>query len=178
MKVKAGDEFAEKNIPRKKVDTNTYMRAVKEMLREGQEIPLVITGNSMSPFLIHERDKILIRRADRPLKRGDMAFYQRITGQYVMHRIRFVKQEKPGERERYYFIGDAQNITEGPIYKEQIFGEITAVCRKGRWIRPGDFWWEFFRTVWLRIIFLRRGLVAAYSILRRITPRKIGREKR
>lgn len=32
---------------------------------------------------------------------------------------------------------------EGPIDKEQVFAIITKVKRKGKWIAPGDFWWEF-----------------------------------
>ena len=151
-------------IPIKKVDTDLYLGAVKEILKEGREVPLILTGNSMSPFLVHERDKILISRVDRPLKKGDMAFFQRASGQYVMHRIRFVRPGKNGKKQ-YYFIGDAQTVTEGPIEEDQIFGLITAVCRKGKWLRPGNFWWEFFRLVWLHMIPLRRTAIKIYSLV-------------
>lgn len=156
----------EEKISVRKIDTNTYMKAVREMLQEGNEVPLTITGNSMSPFMIHERDKILISSVNRPLKKGDMAFYQRVTGQYVMHRIRYIRQGERGEA--YYFIGDAQNVTEGPIYREQIFGLITSVCRKGKWIKPGDFWWEFFEKIWIRMVPLRKPIEKIYGTLRRL----------
>ena len=156
----------EEKISVRKVDTNTYLKAVREMLQEGNEVPLTITGNSMSPFMIHERDKILISSVNRPLKKGDMAFYQRVTGQYVMHRIRYIRQGESGEV--YYFIGDAQTVTEGPIYREQIFGLITAVCRKGKWIKPGNFWWEFFEKVWIRIVPLRKFIEKIYGTFKRL----------
>lgn len=134
------------------VDTSAYMKIVRELLQEGHEVPLVVTGNSMSPFLIHERDEILISGINRPLKKGDMAFFQRSSGQYVMHRIRYIKKGKDGNDDEYYFIGDAQTVTEGPIARKQIFGLITAVKRKGKTIREGDFWWEFFQHIWLHMI--------------------------
>lgn len=44
-----------------------------------------------------------------------MAFFQRITGQYVMHRVYKIKPEG------YYFLGDAQRIPEGPTHETQIW---------------------------------------------------------
>ena len=151
----------QEKIPVRKVDAGIWLDAVRELLEEGKEVPLVITGNSMSPFLVHERDTLLIGKPRLPLKKGDMAFYQRENGQYVMHRIRRVRGSCPGRQ--YYFIGDAQTVTEGPVPEERIFGVITAVRRKGRWIRQGSFWWEFFRIVWIRMVPLRKTAVRIYG---------------
>lgn len=96
-----------------------------------------------------------------PLKKGDMVLYQRSSGQYIMHRIRYIKNQ----RTEYYMIGDAQTETEGPIKEEQIAAVVTTVCRKGRWLKPGDFWWEFFRKVWLHIVPLRRPLTEIYTLV-------------
>ena len=137
----------------RELDTAAYVGTLKALVEEGHEVSLLISGSSMAPFLIHHRDTIYFKAPDRELKPGDMVFYQRSSGQYVMHRIRFVKADG------YYLIGDGQQITEGPIAREQIFALVTAVKRKGKVIRPGDFWWEFFARVWLRVIPLR-GIVS------------------
>ena len=137
----------------RELDTAAYVGTLKALVEEGHEVSLLISGSSMAPFLIHHRDTIYFKAPDRELKPGDMVFYQRSSGQYVMHRIRFVKADG------YYLIGDGQQITEGPIAREQIFALVTAVRRKGKVIRPGDFWWEFFARVWLRIVPLR-GIVS------------------
>lgn len=42
---------------------------------------------------------------------------------------------------------------------------VTAVRRKGKLLQPGSFWWDFFEKVWIRVIPLRPGIVAAYSAL-------------
>ena len=145
------------------VDTTSYLDMMKGLLQEGRDVPVLISGNSMSPFLVHQRDTIRISPVKGPLKKGDMALYQRSTGQYVMHRICRVKK-KNGQRE-YYFIGDAQMEVEGPVSGEQIAGVITAVQRKGKWLKPGNFWWEFFRLVWVRVIPMRKMIQKAYSSL-------------
>ena len=72
---------------RKIVDVYTYMPVLQELLSEGKKVSVTVTGNSMSPFLIHGRDRILIAPPDGNWKKGDMAFFIRTNGQYVMHRI-------------------------------------------------------------------------------------------
>ena len=135
------------------VDTNEYVSVLRELAEEGRVVSMLIAGSSMSPFLCHNRDYIYFTRPDRELRRGDMVFYQRDTGQYVMHRI-YKKKE-----EGYYMVGDAQTQIEGPLRRDQIFALIIQVKRKGKIIRPGDFWWEFFEHVWIRIIPLRKIMV-------------------
>lgn len=142
------------------VDVDTFMPVLYELLAQGKEVSLTITGNSMSPFLAHGRDEILIAPPDGNWKKGDMGFFRRVNGQYIMHRI--CRVDANG---RCYFVGDAQQLIEGPIAPEQIFGKIVSVKRKGKWIGPGDFWWEFFEHFWLWILPLRSICRKLYGIL-------------
>ena len=45
----------------KTVDTNEYMAVLQDLLSEGKEAGLLITGDSMAPFLVHERDYIYFK---------------------------------------------------------------------------------------------------------------------
>lgn len=148
------------------VDTGAYVSVLRELAESGKTVSMRIAGNSMSPFLVHDRDYIFFTRPEREIRRGDMVFYQRFTGQYVMHRVCRIKDN------RYYLVGDAQTEVEGPLYREQIFALITAVKRKGKIVRPGDFWWEFFEHIWVRLIPARRLIVKSYSIISRVFPKK------
>ena len=141
------------------VDTNEYVSVLRELAEEGRVASMLIAGSSMSPFLCHNRDYIYFTRPERELRRGDMVFYQRDTGQYVMHRIYRKKEDG------YYMAGDAQTQIEGPLRRDQIFALVVKVKRKGRIIQPGDFWWEFFEHVWIRIIPLRKMIEKGYSLL-------------
>ncbi len=162
-------ETEQKKNPDRKVDTQTFLGAIKDMVREGHDVPVTITGGSMTPFFVHGRDRVILRKISRPLKTGDMVLYQRESGQYVMHRIRYIKKQ----RTEYYMIGDAQTVTEGPLKEEQIVAVVTAVCRKGKWLKPGDFWWEFFSRIWLHIIPLRRPVSKIYAL---VVGRKKGKD--
>lgn len=151
----------------KVVDTREYVSMLRELTEEGREVSMLIAGNSMSPFLIHQRDSICFKKPDRSPKKGDMVFYQRMNGQYIMHRICKVKPEG------YYIVGDAQQDIEGPVSESQIFAVITRVKRKGQWIGPGNFWWEFFEHAWINIIPMRRIMVKTYGFVAKC--RKKGR---
>ena len=141
----------------KKIDTRAYVSVLRELVEQGQEVSMIISGSSMAPFLIHERDSICFKQPERPIRKGDMVFYQRDNGQFVMHRICKVKPEG------YYIVGDAQTVIEGPVRENQIFAVITKVKRKGKWMEPGDFWWEFFEHIWIHMIPIRRVLMKSYA---------------
>ena len=148
------------------VDTNEYVSVLREIAESGKVVSLRISGGSMTPFLAHGRDYIYYTKPDRELRRGDMVFYQRQNGQYVMHRI--YKKKADG----YYIVGDAQAEIEGPIAESQIFARIVKVKRKDRLLQPGDFWWEFFEHVWIRIVPLRMPIVRLYTAVVKTVRRK------
>ena len=150
----------------KVVDTGEYVSMLRELTEEGKEVSMLVSGSSMSPFLAHARDTVCFKKPDRELRRGDIVFYQRLSGQYVMHHICRVKEDG------YYIVGDAQTEIEGPVLGSQIFAIITKVKRKGKWIGPGDFWWDFFERVWIRMIPIRHAVVKVYAWGSRIRERK------
>ena len=139
------------------VDTREYVSALRELVEEGKEVSMLIAGSSMAPFLVHRRDYIYFKKPERNLRKGDMVFFERDSGQYVMHRIWKVKPDG------YYIVGDAQTEIEGPVREEQIFAIITKVRRKNQWIAPGDFWWEFFEHIWIRMVPVRRIVMKLYA---------------
>lgn len=143
----------------REIDTKAYLSTLREMVKEGHDVSLIISGSSMAPFLIHHRDTIIFGPIERPLKRGDMVFYERPSGQFVMHRIRWVKPEG------LYLIGDAQTETEGPLDPDRVFAIVKQACRKGEWINESCKLWQFFATTWLRVIPLRRIIMKMYSFI-------------
>lgn len=154
-------------IPVRIVDNQEYMKVVRSILEEGKEVPLVVTGNSMMPFLIDRRDQVLIKRIERPLKKGDIAFFQRENGQYIMHRIHFMRKDDRTGENQFYFIGDGQKNIEGPIKETQIFGVITGVLRKGKYLDEHTFTWGFFENIWRYVIPFRLLIIKIYSLFKR-----------
>lgn len=132
------------------VDIDAYMPVLRELLAQGQSVSLTVTGESMSPFLRHGRDQIRLAAVIAPPQRGDMVFFRRRNGQYIMHRV--LRRMPDGN---YAIIGDGQQQVESPIAPEQIFAVVTQVCRKGVWLGPESFWWRFFAGPWLTLLPLR-----------------------
>ncbi|MCD7734319.1 MAG: S24/S26 family peptidase [Clostridiales bacterium] len=155
----------EQNFTTRVVDAQVYIPMLRSILEEGKIVPMIITGNSMSPFLISHRDRIFLKKAEGDLQVGDMAFFRRPNGQYVFHRIWKIRPDG------YYFLGDGQTEVEGPLPRKAIFAVAVQVERKGQLIGPGDFWWEFFRTVWPRLRPVRPSVVRLYS-------RAVGRKQK
>lgn len=151
-------------IETKTIPPEVLLEEYRQLLRDDPSVdalPLVITGNSMSPFLIHGRDTVYLSRLTRPIRRGDMLLYQRENGGYVLHRV------YKAAPEGLTMIGDAQTVLEPGIRQEQVIAIVTRVERKGKLLGPGSFWWAFFEKIWIRIIPLRRTVEHLYSWTKR-----------
>ena len=146
------------NAERHILPPETLIPKILALLEVSDAVPLVITGSSMTPFLAHQRDIVYLSKPVRPLKRGDMIFYRRDCGQYILHRIHSV------DHGCYRLVGDAQTAIEPGIRPDQVLAIVTAVRRKGKLLRPGMVCWEFFEHCWLRIIPLRPYIFKIHSL--------------
>ena len=54
------------------IDPQDLIPQLLELLDETDTVPLLISGNSMSPFLIHGRDTVFLSKIITPPQRGDM----------------------------------------------------------------------------------------------------------
>ncbi len=146
----------------KQVDTQEYMSVLRSLTGQGHSVSVLISGGSMSPFLAGGRDTVFFSKPASALRRGDIVFYTRPNGQYVMHRIRRVRKDGLLD-----IIGDAQTETETGVLPSQVFARADAVLRKGRRLEPGSFLWELFRGPWLWLIPLRHIIMKGRSFFRK-----------
>ena len=146
-------------------DTNAFMEKFLLLIDAGETLSLPVLGNSMSPFLVHQRDSVYLKRPDRPLKVGDIVLYRRKNGSYILHRIHSVKNG------RFTMVGDAHTILEPDIEEYQIRAIAVRACRKGVTETPGSFWWEFFARIWIRSVPLRPGLHRIYGTCSKLMRR-------
>lgn len=154
MKTKKTDQ----TIPVHIVDIDSYIPVLQELIGQGKTVSLTVTGGSMTPFLIHGRDVVYLCKPEKPLCAGQIVFYIRPSGQYVLHRIHHI--DKDG---MLYLVGDAQAQLEGPLSPDCVFAGVCGVRRKGKEIRPGELLWEFFSRIWLHLLPLRRPLMEFYA---------------
>lgn len=140
----------------KVLDPEQLIPPLLALLDETQPVPLIISGNSMSPFLVHGRDTVYLSKITQPPKRGDMILYRRDSGAYILHRVYRVS-------DTYTMVGDAQTQLEPGIRLDQMLAIVTAVRRKGKLLKKGSFWWDFFEKRWIRMVALRSVIRVGYS---------------
>ena len=139
---------------------DVIMEPLLALLDEVEAVPLVISGSSMTPFLVGGRDTVYLSKPSGPLKKGDMVLYQRQNGSYILHRVWKVEEDS------FTMVGDAQFFLEPGIKQEQVRAIVKAVRRKGKLLQKGSFWWDFFEKVWICLVPVRPALNKLYSISR------------
>lgn len=132
-----------------------------QLLAENASVPLVITGDSMYPFLKHDRDVVYLCALTRPVRPGDMVFYRRPSGRCVLHRVISMREDG------YCMLGDHQITREWGVSSDSVMAVVTAVRRRGKLIRPGHPIWFFFEKIWPRLIRLRPYLIKLYTFFDR-----------
>lgn len=118
---------------------------MREVLESGSTFSITVRGNSMYPFLRDLRDQAVFA----PLKghtisKGDIVFYQRDSGQYVMHRVFSVD-----EAGVMTIVGDAQWTLECGIRPDQLRAYVAQVVRKGKVISCEKGFWRNLMTVYM-----------------------------
>lgn len=138
-----------RTVPSMHVSQEALSPLLQDCLDQGQEVMLTVTGNSMCPFLRHQRDQAVLVKPSDPttLQPGDVLLYRRDNGQLVLHRIverdDGRKRRIYGDREpypsmhsssplTYTMLGDAQTDREPNVRPEQILALAEAFIRKGR----------------------------------------------
>ena len=66
---------------------------IQLQLEKGGRATLTVTGVSMYPMLRNCVDKVVLIPITGRQKKGDIIFYRRDNGQYILHRIISVTQE-------------------------------------------------------------------------------------
>ena len=92
---------------------------------DGDTLPLVVTGASMTPFLFHQRSMVYLKKdLSFVPKRGDIVFFAREDLTLVLHRVVALNEDGT-----LLINGDAQSWTE-VIRPDQILAHVTHIRRR------------------------------------------------
>lgn len=104
-----------------------FAEVIENTVNAGGSVPLVVTGNSMGPFLKDGRDTVWLKECtESDCKRGKILLFRRIDGKIVLHRV-----IKTGSDGVLTMNGDAQYWCED-IKKEQVLAAVSHIERNGR----------------------------------------------
>lgn len=128
-----------------------YEGLIREVLASGGEFRLYPHGISMLPLLRQGRDSVSLRRVDGPIRKGDILFYQRPDGSFVLHRVRAMTPEG------LTMMGDNQTLAERGVSPDWVIGRVTRIFRDDKEVICDGFGYRLYRRLWQFTI--SRGLL-------------------
>ena len=145
-------------------------KLIVEVLESGGEFELYPRGTSMLPLIVQGRDSVTLIKPNGRLSDGDIAFYKRTDGSFILHRVMSV------ETDSYTMCGDNQLVLESNIRDEQIIGVVSSLFVKGKKISVTDKRYKYYikrrkNLKWRRILlgFARRiPFSAQYRTMKKI----------
>ena len=132
---------------------------IAELLRNGKIVRIPVRGNSMRPYLVHERDFVILQKSD-DYKVGDSVFAEISPSHYVLHRIVDISGQKVTLR------GDG-NLTAEKCEVKDICGKVVAFERKGRESQesPESLRCRIYSWFWMHTLPLRRYFLYAHHLI-------------
>ncbi len=131
----------------KKVPTEVLFQLVGESLKENRNAIFTVTGNSMWPFIGHERDQVEVSPVKcSELKKGDIILFKTPKGVYILHRI--MKLTEKG----MITAGDGNTYIDGEFPRTCVLAKVIKIIRKGKTLHCESLPWSFIFTLW-RIAF-------------------------
>ncbi len=143
----------------------------EEIIDQQGHLVYTNTGNSMMPLLRQHQDLLVIKpKPEGRLKRLDVPLYKRDNGQYILHRILWVRKDD------YVICGDNQWHPERGITDKHIIGILDAVIRNGKTIplrstaeHPDVSWkYKFYMHLWCDLYLFRAPIVFIIGKIKRI----------
>lgn len=110
----------------KKYSLSELAPIMKETLDANGEVSFISSGVSMLPTIRDRKDTVTLVKPQGKLKKGDVPFYLRDNGQYILHRVIYVNGDT------YVMRGDNQWVNEYNIRPDQIIGVLKSIERNGK----------------------------------------------
>lgn len=119
-----------------------YDDTIRLVLESGGEFRIYPKGTSMLPLIVQGRDSVALIKPSGELKKGDIAFYLRDNGQYVLHRV------VRAENGVYSMCGDNQLNIEQGIEQRHIIGVVSKIYRKDKLITLQKLSYRLYVFIW------------------------------
>ena len=105
---------------------------ITEKINSGATVTIQPKGTSMLPLIRQGQDEVILKKPSGRLKKYDIPFYKRESGQFVLHRIIKVRKND------YVLCGDNQVDYEYNITDDMILAVVDSIIRDGKTIPVTD----------------------------------------
>ena len=146
------------------------IKVVRLQLETAGRANLTVTGYSMLPLLRQYRDAVILAPVSGSLKPGDIALFQRESGQYVLHRVISVTPEG------YRFCGDNQAEPE-TVTQTQLTAVVVGYIKNGKERTGNGLGDRLYRWCQVHLFGIRKYYIALRRRLGRLRGRLFNRRK-
>lgn len=142
---------------KKSLPNDLLIPEVAELIRQGRTVTLTARGNSMNPFIVDRRDRVVLSPCtDAQLQPGAVVLALTDDHRYVLHRI--VRRQG----DELTLLGDGNLRQTERTDTGRVVGLLTAVIRKGRTYPTDGAAWLRYSRWWRRLTPVRRWLLAIF----------------
>lgn len=140
------------------LSNNVLLGEVERLLRNGTTVTIRTKGNSMLPFIVGERDSVvLVPYSERP-NVGDIALAHLNNNVYVLHRIISIS-----ENENVILMGDGNLKGTEYCQIKDLCGKSVIIIRKNKKVNTSSFIFILLSRIWRILLPCRRILLAVYK---------------
>lgn len=129
---------------------------VVRLLKENEYITLRVKGNSMLPFIVGERDSVVLGPVQ-ILKKGDVVLAQLADGRFVIHRIIAIALN------RIVLMGDGNSCATENCRRQDVSGIVMKIIRNGKVVECDSLFERSKVKLWNCLKPVRRYLLAVYK---------------
>lgn len=144
---------------KRSMQNSILLPKVVQLINEGHTVTLTAKGNSMMPFIQHDRDQLIFGKLN-DIKVGMPVLAEISKGVFVCHRIEGIN----GNRITLRGDGNIQGTEQCTL--DDVRAELVSVIRKGKTYdlhTSGS--WRIYSAIWPRLLPCRRILLALYRLL-------------
>lgn len=136
------------------LQSEELFESINLILLEGYDAEFTVAGNSMWPFLSHERDQVIVRaKGNAPIKKGDIVLFCPEKGRYLLHRVTLLREGM------FQTAGDCNCFYDGFFPKEYLNGVVISFRRKGKTVSCQNLLYRMSSQFWMFMFPLRRHLL-------------------
>lgn len=134
------------------LNNEAFFTEVSRMLQDGNSVTLRAKGNSMCPFIVGERDCVVLQKAE-GFSVGSVVLAYLPGNCYVLHRVYRIKGE------HIMLMGDGNLHATECCRREDVAGVVVKIIRDGRVIDITSSSQLFMAALWRKLLPIRRYLL-------------------
>lgn len=105
---------------------------ITEKLKSGATVTIQPKGTSMLPLIVQGKDEVVLKTPTKNLKKYDIIFYKRPSGQFVLHRIIKVRKND------FVLCGDNQTDYEYGITPNMVLAVAVEIIKNSKSVSVND----------------------------------------